>query len=298
MTTTQTVLAALLGSLSLICPMPVFAQSKSITLTVDDYRPLDAAVLEIEKISGLPIHYEDMRCDFAGDELDITPLIGVTPAQLALHGSVKDVVPRGGPLAAMIAVDASTGRLLDAEATSEALNAVVSAYNAPGTLPGQFEVVRANGAFFVEPTAVRNSSGQTVPIRAILSTPITIPAEERIAADTLNLILAQVSQLSGFKVSVGEVPMNALAMTRGAFSASQEPACQVLGRFLNSLVGYGAVAPSSSPTLAYRVFYDVQLRYYMFSVVEVGYVGPRYLPTPPAPPSPGPGRPGLNPKNP
>ena len=64
--------------------------------------------------------------------------------------------------------------------------------------------------------------------------------------------------------------MNGLAMGRVTFDAAQEPANHVLMWLLNSLLGYGQVLPASSPSLAYRVLYDPQVKYYMLSIVEVG----------------------------
>lgn len=145
---------------------------------------------------------------------------------------------------------------------------------------------------------MRDISGNTAPVRAVLSTPITLPLQQRNAAETLDLILAAVSKASGFKIGVGSVPMNALAMGQVTIGANQEPASRVLARLLNALLGYGTVLPASSPALSYRVLYDVQLKYYMFNVVEVGPMGIRYASAPSSPPPPGPGRPGLNPKKP
>lgn len=87
-----------------------FAQTKAITFSVNDFRPLAAAARNIEQISGTPVNYEDVRCDFPGDQKDITAG-NVTPAQERLNGPVKVIVPRGGPLVTTITVAGSTARL-------------------------------------------------------------------------------------------------------------------------------------------------------------------------------------------
>ena len=45
----------------------------------------------------MPVNYKDVRCDFPGDQKDITEG-NVTPAQERLNGPVKVIVPRGGEL--------------------------------------------------------------------------------------------------------------------------------------------------------------------------------------------------------
>ena len=272
-----------------------FAQTRAITFSVNDFRPLAAAARDIEQISGTPVNYEDLRCDFPGDQKDITAG-NVTPAQERLNGPVKVIVPRGGPLVTTITVAGSTSRLPDAGVTYEALTNIVSAYNSSSTLPGRFRLESANGEFFLEPIAMRDASGNTGPVTPVLSTAITLPLQQRNAAETLDLILAQVSKASGFKIGVGSVPMNALAMGQVTIGADQQPASQVLAQLLNALLGYGPVLPAWSSGLSYRVLYDVQLKYYMFNVVEVGPVGVRYARPQSAPSPAGPGRPGLNAK--
>ena len=296
MARTSVILAALGASLSLsVACAPALAQTMAITVAVNDFTPLAAAAREIERISGIPVNYEDVRCDFPADQKDITEG-NVTPAQVRLNGPVKVIVPRGGPLSATIAVNASTALLQDADATASALNSIISAYNASGTLPGSFRLESANGEFFLEPVTMRDVSGNTVPVQAVLSTPITLPLQRRGAYETLDLILAAASKASGFKIDIGMVPTNGLAMSHPAIGADQEPASHVLARLMNSLLGYGPILPAASPAFSYRVLYDVQLKYYMFNMLEVGYLGVRYNTAPIAAPPSGSGRPGWNKK--
>jgi hypothetical protein len=78
----------------------VIAQNRAVTIAVNDYRPVAAAISQLEQLSAIPINFEDVRSDFPGDQLDVTAQ-NVTPAQqqLALQGGrgpVKDIAPRGG----------------------------------------------------------------------------------------------------------------------------------------------------------------------------------------------------------
>ncbi len=196
-----------------------FGQSRPATIAVDTYPPLEAAASEIEKISGIPVtHYEDIGCDYPGDQRDITAG-NVTPEQIQLHGAVKVIVPRGATLTAAIAVDSSTSRPSGPEATEAALERVNSAYNTSGTLPGRFRVVDSFGAFFAQPVALRNGSGSAVAVRAVFSEPTTFPEEQRSRFETLLLILAEVAKGTGLTIDIGMVSVNGLAMAQLAIGA-------------------------------------------------------------------------------
>jgi hypothetical protein len=251
---------------------PVFGQTQASTISVNTFRPLAAVADQLQQLSQIPINYEDVRCDFPGDQTTVQG--AYTAAQQALAsqngvvGPLVDIAPRGGPLSATIAVNASR-QLPNAPAVASALNSFLSSYSG-STLPGAFSMEAYNGAFFLAPTSIRNQTGTTVLAPAVLSTPITLSVNQGVAFQVLDQILAQVSQTSGFKIGVGTVPVNALAMARVTINAVQEPANHILMWLLNSLLNHGQVLPASSPSLAYRVLYDPKLKYYMFNIVEVG----------------------------
>jgi hypothetical protein len=263
--------AFLCGGLAL--PMALRAQTSAATIAVNDFRPLASAVSRLEQLSGIPINYEDIRCDFPGDQKDMTAE-NVTPAQQQLaqkngFGPVKDIAPRGGPLSAAIAVDAVSGQLRDANALAGALNSVLSVYSG-SNLPGAFQMESYHGAFFVAPIKDRDATGATVSVTPVLSTPITISVKNGVALHVLDQIVAEVYKGSGHKIGVGSVPINGMAMGRVTLEAVHEPASHVLLWLMNSLLGYGPAIPAASPGLSYRVLYDPQLKYYMFNMVEVG----------------------------
>ncbi|MBI3894742.1 MAG: hypothetical protein HY313_02310 [Acidobacteria bacterium] len=75
-----------------------FAQTKEIEMTVDDPRPMAAAVRKIVEFYGIPINYEGIPVYYSGDLRDLTNL------------------PRGWQLSFSISVEASTGKLRDLQA--------------------------------------------------------------------------------------------------------------------------------------------------------------------------------------
>jgi len=178
------VLQLLLGSSFALAQ--VVAETKTIDITAEDNpRPMLVAVGKIVELSGIPIHYEDMRVYYSGDFKDIT---SEWAQRVPVPEGVRVMGPRGGQLSVPIEVDAATGKLTNLEAVNTALAAVVSAYNARDDLPGDFEVESRNGVFFVKPVRYRDASGATQPMTPILSTPITLPEETRSVRQTLRLI--------------------------------------------------------------------------------------------------------------
>jgi hypothetical protein len=103
----------------------------------------------------------------------------------------------------------------------------------------------------------------------ILSAPITLSTNQGVAYDVLKQILAQVHQATGYRVDIGSVPVNALAMARVTIDAVREPANHVLMWLLNGILSYPQLLPSKSPSFAYHVLYDPKLKYYLFNIVEV-----------------------------
>ena len=174
----------------------VVGETRTIEITVDDPRPLAAAILKLEELSGIPINYEDMPVYYSDDMRDVTDEVAQRPVP---PGGKRMFGQSGGQLSVPIEVDAATGKLIDLEAVNTALAALVSAYNA-SDLPGDFDMEGRNGVFFVMPVRYRDATGTTQPMTPILSTPITLPEERRGWIQTIRLILGQVSAATGVEI--------------------------------------------------------------------------------------------------
>src|SRR5207245_4976140 len=116
---------------------------------------------------------------------------------------------------AEVQVDALTGRLVDVQGS---LNAVLAAYSSRGYASG-FVIQSAGGAYSIAPTQ-----------GSILVAPVTLPLQRRTGAETLQLLLNQVSKTSGFHVGFGMVPLNGMANTRVTIGARGEADTEVLAR--------------------------------------------------------------------
>jgi hypothetical protein len=163
-----------------------FAQGNFRPVTVNSGRPVADAILELERLSGKAINFEDVRYEHPADLADVTDRV-MTPAQRALAGPfARVIVPRGGSLTVTIPVDAATQKLTDALLLQNAVNLLL-AQQRSAALPGAYALRNSADRLFVEPAQVRASSGNAVPSPSVLLSPITLPLAERTALETLQL---------------------------------------------------------------------------------------------------------------
>jgi hypothetical protein len=270
--------------LGLAVEISALGQSRTVTLMVDDPRPLARAAAEIEKLGSIPVNYEDVRIESPGDMKDVADEVQ-SPAQRAAHPNAQIIVPRGGQLSANILVDAESGRLPNMTEALAALNSVVAAHNS-SNLPGRFRLESYGGAFFIEPTLVRNPLDRTVPVTPLLATPITLAEETRNAYQTLELILDQVSRATGVRVGSGTVPLNGMAMTTVTIGAESEPAKQVISRFLRSVALWGHDDASPVAGMSYALFCGPGSQSCSLNIHPVPSPVPQPGSTPPSTPSP------------
>jgi len=258
------------------------SQIKSVGVTVNGGRPLAKAAAQLERLSGIPINYEDVRYENQAEVEDVTDKV-TRPEQRAMAPRpVRIMVPRGGELSISVQLDPVTGRLTD---VLSPLNALLAAHLSKG-LPGVYTVESANdGAFFITPSQVRDARGALVATKSVLVTPVTFSFARRNGAETLQLVLDQVLKVSGFKIGMGDVPLNGLIHTEVAIGADSEPARDVLVRLLASVVSGASVAGRASSAISYKLLFDPGLRYYMFNAAVVpAPLAPAVMAPVPSPP--------------
>jgi hypothetical protein len=266
--------------------------TSSLTLQITDPRPLAAAVLKVEQLSGLAVNYEDVPYLFSGDVQDITDQI-TTPTQKAQGiAGVRVLVPRGGMLSVPILVSSSTRLLADAPSVLNALNAILAVHNASVSSPGQFRLTNNNGVFYVEPTIGHSTTGTSVQVTPVLSTQVTIPLQQINGIEALKLILDQVSKATGVpRIKLGSIPAFTFIRDKIKFSATAEPANQVLSRLFASLYSEGSAAPVDSQTMSYRLLYEPKEQDYAINIHPVMNPNSKQTASNPQPkPTSGPGR--------
>jgi len=163
----------------------------------NDPRPLLQVIGAFEKEygwMGLLIDYEDPPYESKYDLVDDT-----APQWRAEHpGSNGVTVPSGGYFESTYSE--VHGVRWSSEKTEKVLNKVVHDYNRSGN-PGGFIVRKEeNGRYAIVGTAIKDGSGHSKPVAAILDTPISLVSEERSAAQTLTLICERLSARVGSKV--------------------------------------------------------------------------------------------------
>jgi hypothetical protein len=198
------------------------------------------------------------------------------------------IVPRGGALSVVVAVNAITQNLADSLSTSNALNALIAAANGSAVVSGKFKIDSYNNTFFVVPSASRSAGNNNMsPVTAVLSTPIDLPGVQQTAFETLHNILKQVSTKTGVAIEIGTIPIKAFAVTKTTIAASNQPASYVLARLFNAISTAGG-APPYYTGMSYHAYRDPIAKYYVVNISVVQDPNPpKAAPAPP--PTPGAG---------
>jgi hypothetical protein len=121
---------------------------------------------------------------------------------------------------------------------------------------GAYEKSTVGGSLFVAPSQTRNVTGAFVPTTRPLDILVTLPFQERTAAETLDLILSQVSQGGKVQVAQGTVPFMMMATSKVLMVADKEPARSVLGRMFYLLASGPMADGSTVPRIGYQLLCD------------------------------------------
>jgi len=183
----------------------VAAQGLSITVSVDDPRPLWAALRQLEEKQGWQVSYEDPQ--YAGTDL-------VDRTARGYSGPGRALVPRGGQLAVSAA-----GALTPAQFVQLLIDDHTRRNN-----PGQFEVRSISGTLVVVP--VKGS---------VLDARITLAQKDRSLAELFRELAQVLTQNT--HVRVHEPGMLVGPPQRFTFGANNESARTVLLRALQMKAG-------------------------------------------------------------
>lgn len=277
---TKPQLGSILFSLSLLAN----AQTVTLATVSNDGRPVDTIIGQIEKLSGIPINYEDLLYANPGDTIDIGGSVSKTPG-------AHLIVPRGGVLSVPVVVDSVSGNLIDSLGSANALNGLITAANSSPIVAGRFRIDSYNGVFFVVPTYSRSADNDMAPITAILSTPVDLSGTKQTAFATLRAILNQVSQKTGIEIKIGTIPIKAFAVTETSLAASNQPASYALAGLFDAVSTSGG-APPGFQGMSYHAFFDPIAKYYALNIhIVTNPNAPPAVPSSPPQPTPGVGSP-------
>jgi hypothetical protein len=178
-------------------------------LTVEDSRPVAAAIRALEAKYGWQINYEDPPYNDPKDLVDRT--------HPAYRGSHRAIDPRGGRIEIHYFISPATGK---PESSASLLEALIDDHARRGNA-GQFQVKMIAGLDSVIPAQ-----------GSILDTPITLADEQRTFGETLREILQALSRVTGTRFMASS--MSQPTFQRFSFSAENEPATDVLIRLLKT----------------------------------------------------------------
>jgi hypothetical protein len=228
-------------------------------VTVDDPRPVAAAIEKLESVYGIPITYEDTLYVYEGETKDVT--------------ARRVLVPKGGVLSFSYVpppdgADVATRMSL----AEDAIRAMLKRYH-PERDAGAFSFAKAEHRFHVFATRFVNASGQEQALPPLLDAPISFAPVGPNAGAILNQWAAAVNAATPEPASaprfpavwLGNVPVNLLMQTRCTLSASSEPARSVLVRliqqlpvFVSSEEGPGRQVNSIPAALSWQLLCDPQ----------------------------------------
>ncbi len=224
-----------------ILPILLSAVQAPETVSVNDPRPLNAAVKVVEERCHCAITYEDPQ--WGPDDVDdVSGSVQHKPG-------IRVRIPKGG----LFTFDPPAGLSSGTPAQTEAAMAqVVRAFQESGR--------GGRGAFRVTHDA---TTVHVIPVGgSVLDTPVTVTGAARPLVDVVTMLLAEVGQVTGEKIGLATLPINLFTQRRVAIEATQEPARAVLIRTL----------AASGRALSWRLFYDVTMGQY--------YLGIHFVPQP------------------
>ena len=239
-------------------PSPSQEWSKAL-LSVDDPRPLAAAIEVLEARYGWVITYEDPRYVYSGDIKDVTLSVRRDLDKYKPGEAPKVLIPKGGTLTFEYDVPSDTNLPDDRQTVVQGL---LDAYAASGNA-GRFRLENDGRLIHVIPTAVNNSDGQLMPQDSILDTKISLTAGERTEMQRLEAICSAITEATKIPVWVGTVPTNLLLQHRDSEGAAQQKARDVLVNLLETV--------SSRANWSWQLFYDPSpgLKIYMLNIHPV-----------------------------
>src|SRR5689334_5004465 len=128
----------------------VRGQTEAVVLSVDNPRPLSAAVRTLIHSYPIVITYEDPRFEYAGDLRDATDDV-----RKRFPSATQTRFPIGGTLEVTYDVSVQSGQPIG---IADTLQRIVDAKNA---MPngGRFAVYQSGDTFHVVPASIRNSGG-------------------------------------------------------------------------------------------------------------------------------------------
>lgn len=274
-----------LGILGMLCvPAAALAQTppRDSVLTLNDHRPVAAAVEALISKYRYVITYQEPPCVYAQDLQDITSEPRFRNRFPRGH---KVFLLRGGQLTLSL-----PGTSPNEQQMYELLEQVVDEQNDGDNSGPHFRVEQDGAAFHVVPTEVRDQDGNWQPVTPLLSTTISLATEARTYRQMVAAIATAIGAAAHVKIGpvlnggivLGFLNPNPTTYTLGA---EDEPASEVL---LDAFRVSGRRA-------TWMLEYDPSLKIYVLNIDDVPPTQPTASPPAHAPRAPAVAPPAQNP---
>jgi hypothetical protein len=224
-------------------------------MVVDDPRPVASGAEQLEARYGWVITYEDPQWLAPSEIRDVTDSVrrdaqGLSPQMRSMLPRV--LIPRGGSFVFSLPLNGSSDQLV-------VVQNLLAAYASAGN-PGTFRVLQSPGAMHIIPVTARDATEQSAPQHPVLDATISLEKRSWTGAAFLEAFCKQLTLVSGQRVEVGIFPINTLGQFQADYDAWDEPARDVLSRFLHSI----------GPGYSWQLFFDPSGRSYYLNIHWVG----------------------------
>lgn len=235
-----------------------------IRIATNDPRPLDQIVNALQQKYGWRINYEDPQYI---SKLDLKD------AKSSSDGRPE---PSGGSFAVEVPSGPSADALPDEQKT---LQLIVDTYNQSNN-PGRFDLRHPSPEQVdIVGTSAHDQKGKISRQVVVLDTPITILAEDRTVADTVNLICQKISDKGHVSITLGVYPLG-LDRQRATVGGTE-------------MTARAYISTATEPTgrkISWRLLYDPDSKSYVLDLHQFRVPPPPSKPPVPAP-SPAPAHP-------
>jgi len=210
------------GLLSFIIALGfVSSQQTTQLISVNDPRPLGAAIHELEKAIKQPITYEDPSYSYSADVADRSDTFRHAPG-------VRVLLPKGGALSFPFMPSEASDRW----GTATLLRRLVTTFNQTYPDGAQFSVLDQNGLFHVIPRSSRAASGGVGPHASALDVPLTVVVREVNGLEALHAICAAIKATTRTTILMGAIDLNAFVSTKVSISSDRETGRTLLTQVL------------------------------------------------------------------
>lgn len=227
------------------------SQEEPHRISVKDPRPVASAIKSLETRFNRVITYEDPPFVHPDDTLDVTESVRRDLHKYAPGKAPRVIVPRGGELNVEYGpndpVEVVLTRVLG---EAERLN--------PSTT---FRTKETNGIIHVIPESIKGPTGETMPVRSILDTPVELKVQERTGMQLLEAWAEAVSANSKQQLVIGSAPLNMLANYKDKQGLNFPNARDALTEILETV--------GKRSQLSWQLFYDPGLKLYALNVYRV-----------------------------